>query len=88
MQQATTTITQRGQVTIPTIIRKKLGVTARDKVTFTVDEHGVHLRPAAFTVESTAGSVTPLHRPEHFEQLIREAKEEHAERTMRKLHTL
>jgi hypothetical protein len=41
--------------------------------------------PAAFTIETAFGSVKPINRPENFKELTRIAKEEHAERTMRKL---
>jgi hypothetical protein len=37
------------------------------------------------TLESTAGSLEPATRTEDFEAMIRDAKEEHAERTMAKL---
>ncbi|MGH2347651.1 MAG: AbrB/MazE/SpoVT family DNA-binding domain-containing protein, partial [Chloroflexota bacterium] len=57
MRQITTTITQRGQVTIPAEVRRRLGVGPRDKVAFTIDDDGVHLLPAPFTLESAFGSV-------------------------------
>jgi len=38
-----------------------------------------------FTIESAAGSVTPATRTEDIEARIRDAKEEHAERTIGKL---
>jgi len=40
------------------------------------------------TLESTAASLEPVTRTEDFEAMIRDAKEEHAERTMAKLQRL
>lgn len=36
-------VTPRGQITIPLRIRKALGVESGDRVTFIVDENGVHV---------------------------------------------
>ena len=85
MKEITTTITQRGQVTIPAEVRRILGVKPRDKVTFTIEGNEVRLAPASFTLESAYGSVKPSQRPEDFEKLSRAAKEAKAERTLRKL---
>ena len=41
--------------------------------------------PAAFDVETLAGSVQPIRRPEDFEELSRVAKEEHVEKVVREL---
>jgi AbrB family looped-hinge helix DNA binding protein len=77
MQQFTTTITQRSQVTLPADVRKRLGVGPRDKVAFVIDEDGVRLLPAPFTLESAYGSVVPRQHPEDFKAIERMAKEEH-----------
>jgi bifunctional DNA-binding transcriptional regulator/antitoxin component of YhaV-PrlF toxin-antitoxin module len=79
----TRSITQTGQVTLPAQVRKLLGVS--DSVTFTIDEGEVRLVQPPFTLETVRGSVQPLHRPENFEALIREAQEAHAEQEYRKL---
>lgn len=42
---ATATISSKGQLTLPKEVRKRLGVEKGDEVEFTLDEHGVHLRP-------------------------------------------
>ena len=78
-------ITQRGQVTIPAEVRKVLGVAPRGKVAFRIDGASVSLAPAAFDVETLAGSVQPIRRPEDFEELSRVAKEEHVEKVVREL---
>lgn len=54
-----TTVTQRGQVTIPAEVRKLLGTKPRDKVSFRVENGEVHLVPVRFTLASAYGSVKP-----------------------------
>ncbi|MGH2617682.1 MAG: AbrB/MazE/SpoVT family DNA-binding domain-containing protein [Thermomicrobiales bacterium] len=85
MREYVTTITQRGQVTIPAEVRRLLGVKPRDKIAFRVDGSAVRLMPVEFTLEETFGSVTPIQRPEDFAELSRAAKEEKVERTLREL---
>lgn len=85
MREFTTTITQRGQVTIPAEVRRVLGVKHRDKVAFTIEDGEVRLASASFTLESAYGSVKPSKKPEDFEEISRAAKDDKAERTVREL---
>lgn len=85
MKEITTTITQRGQVTIPAEVRRMLGVKPRDKVAFTIEGNEVRLAPVSFTLESAYGSVKPSKRPEDFGDISRTAKEAKAEKTIGKL---
>ena len=86
MQQFTATTTQRNQVTIPAEVRRRLGIKPRDKVAFTIDDAGtVRLAAAQFTLESAYGSVRPSARPEDFDQLSRDAKDEKAMATAQEL---
>ena len=86
MKELTTTITQRGQVTIPAQVRRLLQVKPRDKVAFTITQtNEVHLAPASFTLESAYGSVKPSRRPENFKGIARAAKEEKADQTLKEL---
>jgi AbrB family looped-hinge helix DNA binding protein len=54
-----TTMTQKGQVTIPVEIRSKLGLKARDKVVFEIAGDVVKLRRAPSRVLRAFGSVDP-----------------------------
>ena len=85
MKQITTTITQRGQVTLPAEVQRLLGVKPRDRVAFAIEEDQVRLVPAQYTLESVAGSVEPATATEDLDRLIDEAKEERAERLVAKL---
>jgi antitoxin PrlF len=80
-----TTITQRGQVTIPAEVRRLLGANPRDKIAFRVEGDCVRLVPVTLTLEQVFGSVTPLERPENFGERSRAAKEEKAQDTLRDL---
>ena len=79
MRRIATTITQRGQVTIPVEVQRLLGVGPRDKVVFAIDQDEVRLVPARFTLESTLGSLAPPTRSEDLARLADEVKDEHAE---------
>ena len=69
MREITTTMTSKGQVTVPAPIRKALGLKARDRVAFTLKGGGAELRPAMDVIERLAGSVKPRKKPEDFKEL-------------------
>jgi hypothetical protein len=52
-----------------------------DKIAFRIEGNTVRLVPVAFTLEQVFGSVTPLQRPEDFDELSRRAKDEKAQQT-------
>lgn len=85
MKELTTTMTQRGQVTVPAEVRRLLGLKPRDKVAFTIEDDKVQILPARFTLESVVGSVKPLSRTEDFKTVIREARDEKLRREAHKL---
>jgi AbrB family looped-hinge helix DNA binding protein len=84
MGEIVTTMTQRGQVTVPAEVRRLLGLKPKDKVAFEVGEDGrVIIRRPKFTLETAFGSVKPINRPEDFEQIVRDVREERVERQIR-----
>ena len=85
MKEFVTTITQRSQVTIPAEVRRVLGVKPRDKVAFTIEDGGVRLESAPFSLESAYGSVKPVEKPEDFDKISLEVKDAKAEKTAREL---
>ena len=64
MKELETTMTQKGQVTIPAAIRARLGLRPKDRVRFEVDGDEVKLRPASSKLLAGFGAVAPRHRPE------------------------
>lgn len=76
-------VTERGQVTIPSEVRKTLGIKPREKVIFVLEDGHVSLKRPRFTIETAYGSVPPIHRD--VDAMIREAKEERAAELIEKM---
>ena len=62
MKEIISTITSKGQVTIPAEVRKHLGLHKREKIAFGIDEEGdVHLKtphyPTLAALRGAAGSL-------------------------------
>jgi antitoxin PrlF len=69
MRDRETTLTQKGQVTIPVEIRAILGLKPKDRVIFEVDGERATLKRAPSKISRWFGSVTPGQKPEDFERL-------------------
>ena len=85
MQERLTTVTRKGQITIPVEIRRALGLQVGDKVAVTLsegDKPAAHLRPARSVAERTFGAVTPRRKPEDFRELRRLFEEGQAEEVL------
>ncbi|HVB75723.1 MAG TPA: type II toxin-antitoxin system PrlF family antitoxin [Ktedonobacteraceae bacterium] len=78
MKEIISTITSKGQVTIPAEVRKYLGITANDKIAFVIDDEGVvRLRVPRFpTIASLRGSAGTLRKPLSWEQMRQIAYED------------
>jgi len=87
MNEHVSTVSSKGQVTIPVAMRRQLGVDAADKVTFVVTNDGrVELRPARFTLQSVLGSLPALdHESVDLDREIDEAKDAAANERMRRM---
>ena len=87
MRQFVSSVTSKGQVTIPAAVRKHLGVGTPDKITFVVEDDGhVALQPSRFTLRELQGIVPaiPGRSTTDFEDQIEEAMEEEAARVVEK----
>ncbi len=58
MKERFTTVTRRGQVTVPQEIREALGLRQGDKVVFLWDDGEVRLKPSAGVATRTAGALS------------------------------
>ena len=67
MRAMESTITQKGQVTIPQEIRTRLGLKPRDRVRFAIKDGEVRIIPAPSKILAGYGAVTPHSRPEDFQ---------------------
>ena len=72
MQEFETSVTEKGQVTIPQEIRRIMGLQPRDKVRFEVDGEVVKISRASSKLLELFGSVTPINRPEDFQKIREE----------------
>ncbi len=79
MAQQITTVTQKGQVTIPAPIRKALKIKPRDRVEFRLVKGEARLRPAKSAVLATAGAVKTRHKIKDWSKFRRVIEEEIAE---------
>jgi antitoxin PrlF len=72
------TITNKGQVTIPAAVRQALGLKPGDKISFVLDEHGsVQLRSLRYpNIESIVGAAGSLPNPLPWEAMRRMAEED------------
>ena len=79
----TSSLTRKGQVTIPVHIRRLLGLRTSDKVAFVVTQGKVEIAPAQSVVARTAGmlkSDIPALSPREEKAAMEEAIAEEAER--------
>lgn len=82
MKHVLASVTKRGQVTIPSEVRRLLGITPPQKVAFEIDGNDVRLVSAGPSLKEVFGAVRPSSKPEDFERLTQEAWEEKAKRTV------
>jgi AbrB family looped-hinge helix DNA binding protein len=87
MNEIISTITSKGQITLPSEVRRHLGVTTSDKIAFVIEDEGVRIKPVTRTVASLYGSVSPLPGCESldFEHQIEEALAEEAAQFVERL---
>ncbi|MBI2872248.1 MAG: AbrB/MazE/SpoVT family DNA-binding domain-containing protein [Chloroflexi bacterium] len=83
MAQYITTVTQKGQVTIPGELRRALGLKPRDKVAFEMVDGEVRLLPVKSRVLAGYGVVKPTSKPEDFRKLRQDFEEGMAEEARR-----
>jgi len=69
------TITRKGQVTIPKAIRDRLGVKKGEKVLFAMRGEEVILKVVKGTILDLRGSVQPSAHPEEFEKIRQSVKQ-------------
>jgi AbrB family looped-hinge helix DNA binding protein len=69
------TITRKGQVTIPKAIRDRLGVKEGEKVLFVMRGEEVVLKVVKGTILDLRGSVQPSVHPEGFEKIRQSVKQ-------------
>lgn len=79
MSEYTTTVTSKGQVTIPGELRRALNIKPKDRVAFELADGEIRLRPTKSAVEANYGAVKPINRPEDYRRMRQEVEEEWGE---------
>jgi antitoxin PrlF len=72
MSNLESTMTQKGQVTIPAAIRARLGLRPRDRVRFEITGDVVTIKPAESQLLAGFGAVRPRNRPEDWNAIEEE----------------
>lgn len=75
MLEIETTVTQKGQVTIPAEVRKALGLKPHDKVTFELEGDVAKIKRATSKIRRWYGAVKPIESPEDFRKIREEFEE-------------
>lgn len=88
MKEIVSTVTSKGQITIPMEVRRHLGIGEGDKVVFVIDDDGlVHLRRVKYpTIASISGIAGSLDRPLTWEEMREAAREDQVVERYRKKH--
>ncbi len=78
MKEIISTVTSKGQVTIPAEIRSYLGISTHDKIAFVLDDEGsVRLRVPRFSsIESLRGVAGHLQQPLSWQEMKQIAYED------------
>ena len=79
MGRMASSVSPKGQVTIPAEIRQLLGIKPRDRVAFRVEGGVVTIIPVRSTLEQHYRSVPALDPPRTIEEMTEIAWEEHAD---------
>lgn len=79
MKEFLSSVSTKGQVTLPAEIRSRLGIKPRDKVVIVLDEEDVILRPAQVSLKAGFQSIPALKRRHSLDEMTEIAAEEHAE---------
>lgn len=85
MLKSKSTITQKGQTTIPAKIRKILNLKPGDTLKYELEEGRVILKPVRGSILDVAGSIRPKKYPEDFKKVREKTKKAMVRRVARDL---
>jgi antitoxin PrlF len=78
----TSTVTRKGQVTIPKRIREEMDLHLGDRVLFLVRDDEIVLKPMRVSILDLQGTVAPKNRPEDFDRVRATVKRRHARKVV------
>lgn len=76
MEVYTSSVSPKGQITLPIEIRRRFGVKTRDRIVIEVEGDLVRLRPARSAVDETYQAIPPLQSARPWAELEAEVKAE------------
>ena len=78
MKEITSTVTSRGQVTIPAEVRRRLGIKPHAKVSFVIDDAGTVRLIAEHSslIEALRGAAGSLKTPMSYDEMLEIARED------------
>ena len=79
MREFFSSVSTKGQITLPAEVRSRLGLRPKDIVSIRLEEAGVLVRPAAATLAAGFQSIPPLKTPRGLEEMTEIAADEQAE---------
>lgn len=79
MKLVESSVSPKGQVTIPLEVRRRWRLKARDRVAFVIEDEQVVIKPVRSPVDASYGAVKPLGTPMSVEEMTDIAAEEAAQ---------
>jgi AbrB family looped-hinge helix DNA binding protein len=79
MKEFLSSVSTKGQVTLPAEIRARLGIKPKDTVILSLEDEGVILRPTQVSLKAGFRSIPALKPSRSLEEMTEMAAEEHAE---------
>lgn len=83
MEEFETRVGQKGQITLPSKLRRRLGIKHKDIVRMVAENDGVRIEKRESKLIKGFGAVTPHRRPEDWNAIRGAVEEEIAEEVMR-----
>ena len=83
MKEFESSVSPKGQITLPLKVRRRWGIRAKDRVTIQVAEQTVTIAPARSAVDESFGAIPPLGQPLSDTEMTELAAEEHAQEAAR-----
>jgi AbrB family looped-hinge helix DNA binding protein len=87
MRTMTSSVSPKGQVTIPIEIRRELGLGPKDRVRFRRDEHGIHIEKAESVLDKYFMIAPALDPPKTWKEIEETVRDEVARRYAEKAAT-
>lgn len=78
MSEFTSSVSPKGQVTLPQEFRERLGIKPRDRVVLQLEGDSIRVVPAKSRLDAIYASIPPLPQQLSPEDMIKIATEEHA----------